>query len=441
MSISKATLRSKMSAVPHLCSAAQRTLLLPELLTMILTAKKWADDKAPMLSTQDLARAIRVNRFWFEIGSRILWADWQSIDWLYHVPPNRRQLYASKMPNISLREKRLELYYDEYKDLVFDKLTLVTAEVFGMYNFEHVKPYLVSSLQSLSLFNVQKLESEVFSYLTREELKLQRILISAVSFLVTLESFLRFIRHAPLLKVVRISISQSETPPASVELLSSLAHNSRLEKLQLPWYWTESASQQAAAAVCRSHAVPFPKLTDITLRASSNAVEKLVPLVANAKHLTLTVKDSTEDVLPHVSSLRNLMSLIINYQKSSSIPAISLNGLGALSRLLVLQLNSFTHGTVSFSESDFSDNDCEVLARRLPNLQVLRLQIKCNISTNAVESFLRHCPNFHRCEIFQQLDTTDLFISVPGEMVFPQLRTLFLGGLSCEELMRSVCNL
>lgn len=371
---------------PHDPSAAQQALSLPSILTMILNAKRWTSNETrnyyfhPILGDRDLANVIRVNHLWFEIGTQMLWASRDSIDWLSGVPPVRRQIYASKMAHVSIQGAGLERYYREYNYLVFERLAKVSIAIYDMYNFAHVKPYLVPSLQSFSLFYVPELESEVFSRLARASPNLRDISIAAARFLATFESLSGFIRHAPLLRSLTIYSSEttaasgklisSSAHTASGELLSSLAHSNSLERLQLPWCWTEFASQQAAAAVSHSGVVPFPRITDLTLNASSKAIGKLVPLVVNTKHLALTLKDSADDVLPHVSNLRNLQSLIIHYQQSSSISRQSLLELGALSRLSILHLCSSAYRMTGANllKSHFSDHDCEALARRLPNL-------------------------------------------------------------------------
>ncbi|PTB42179.1 uncharacterized protein TrAFT101_008721 [Trichoderma asperellum] len=142
------------------------------------------------------------------------------------------------------------------------------------------------------------------------------------------------------------------------------------------------------------------------------------------------------DVLAPVSRLQNLEELTIDYLQSNIIDVEALMKLGALSRLSRLHLGPFPHETrISLVQSEFSDHDCEALARRLPHLRHLRLRMQCNISTKAVEAFLRHCPNLRKCEVFQPLNTDNLFTAAPGVLVFPQLATLNLKRLTGEEIM------
>lgn len=389
-----------MSEARHGFSAAQEVLQVPELLTMILNAKRLTGNRPwnysqRILSNEDLKNAILVNSFWFQIGSPNLWANQENILRLFHVPPARRQIYASKMTRITPSGEHLALYHDEYRDLVFGRLKRVFIQVKRLCTMEHVEPFLVPSLQSFGLDDERDLQPEVFSQLARACPNLQHVIIHAheCSSTPTFESFSRFIRHARFLRGVTVQLKV--TSPASGELLSSLACSSSLERLYLSWLWNESNSQQGAAAVSRSGVVPFPRITHMNLIIESKAIDKLVPLVANMTHLTLNVKDSTDDVLPYVSNLGNLESLTIYYLKPGSIPRESMLGLGALSRLSKLYLCSCTHETTGFNlmRSKLSDDDCEALASRLPNLQHLRLQLRCDISTKTVESFLRHCPN------------------------------------------------
>lgn len=437
-----------MPVAPRRPTAAQLALSLPEIVTMIMDAT-WLSDysnytyRADILTYRDLKKLIRVNRLWFEIGVEKLWADRRSIDWLLRVPPTRRQIYASKMTQITVSGTSLEVYHREYNGLVFRRLRKTAFEVYGRYTLPLMEPYLGPSLQSVCFSYVPEIDSEVFVHLAREIPSLQEISISTTSFRATPKSFSDFIRHAPFLKKVIVSVFGGGDTTVKDELVSCLAHCRRLERLQIPWVWTESTSQQAAAAVLHSGVVPFPQIAELVLIVSSKAISRLVILVVNVTQLTLTVKDSTVDVLQHVSSLTNLRGLIVYYYQFSSIPAESMRALGALSKLSILHLGPFPYENtrISVLQSTFSDNDCETLASQLPHLHNLRLRMQCNISTKAVESFLRHCPNFRTCEIFQPLDTADLFTTAPGDMVFPQLTMLSLRRLTGEEIMRSVCIL
>ncbi|UKZ70399.1 uncharacterized protein TrAtP1_011380 [Trichoderma atroviride] len=427
-----------MSVAPYGISAARQVLWLPELLTMILEARelKW-NIFQHVLSDDDLKNVIRVNRFWFEIGSRKLWASLESIFPLLYVRPARRQIYASKVTQITSRGQPLELIHHTYRDLVFERLREAIIRINQLCTMEHVKPFLVPCLRSFCLIDDRDLRPEVFSQLARACPNLRHIKIYAhkVRSRPTLEAFSSFIRQALFLKEVTVILHGNNT--ANAELLSSLAHSSRLERLQTSWLWTTCQSRQAAAAVSHSGIVPFPKITHMNILVRSKAVGKLVPLVANIQHLAMTVRDSNDDVLSHVSNLGNLKSFIIHYQLPCFIPRQSLLGLGALSRLLFLNLCSCSRATTGGNVvwSNLSDDDVEVLARRLPNLYDLRLRLRCDISTRAVESFLRHCPRLRVCSIVQRLDTTDLFTSTSDDMVFPQLRRLCLGGLSGEAIM------
>ncbi|KAL6910738.1 hypothetical protein GGI43DRAFT_427245 [Trichoderma evansii] len=427
-----------MSVAPHGPSAAQKALSIPEMVNMILDATKWSDNSSNILDYNDLKRAICVNRLWFDVGAEKLWAVLESIDRLLEVPPKRRQIYASKMTQILIHGHDLERYYYEYWGLIFWRLKEIILDVHAWYQTQHVTPYLVPSLQSFSFYYVPESNFELFLCLERACPYLEEISITTPKFMASFESFSRFIRHAQFLKTVTISSFGREHFMASGELLSCLAHCGRLEQLKLPWCWTEAAVQQAAAEILHSGVVPFSTIKRLSLLSSSIAVNKLVPLVANTTQLTLILRDSKFDALAHVSSLQNLEALTVFYQQPEVIPVESLMALGALSKLTALHLSPLPYKNLGIYllQSDFSDNDCEALACRWPYLRRLRLRMQCNISTNAVELFLAHCPNLHTCEIFQPLDTTNLFTTVPGYMVFPQLTKLTLSYLTGKGIMR-----
>lgn len=418
---------------------------MPEILAVIMSSKdspsrSWMHSRHEYtLSIRDLRNAIRVNRLWFEIGSRELWALQESIDWLLGVPPNRRQIYAYNIVNVSVHWQHLELYHNEYKGVIFERLANLTAQINSDYEIEHVKPYLVPSLRFFGLYCDQVLESEVFYHLARSCPYLKYLLIHSSRILATSESISRFIRHAPFLISVEVSIRGSTAGSLDVELASSLAKCSRLEILRLPWCWTESVVKQVLATEWQSWVVPFPKMKDINLLATSKAFRQLAPLIAKTRRLTLTVKDSTEDVIPHLLILKDLKSLTINYEQDTFIPTSSMMGLCTLSQLSELRLNTIPDRAPNFDVwSDLSDIGYEALALGLPNLSYLRLSAHCDISTKALELFLRHCPVLKRCDILQHLDTTELFTSPPGDLEFPQLDTLLL-GVAGEGVMKSVC--
>lgn len=150
----KAALPSMMAVAPHSPSAVQEALSLPEIFAMILEAEECSGDKnylVPILDVRDLRNAMRVNRLWFEIAAEKIWADWGSIDWLFQVPPNCRQIYASKIAQVSITGLKPVIYHRQYKGLVFRRLRNISLEVYGKYELRHLEPYLVPSLQSFSL--------------------------------------------------------------------------------------------------------------------------------------------------------------------------------------------------------------------------------------------------------------------------------------------------
>jgi hypothetical protein len=209
--------------------------------------------------------------------------------------------------------------------------------------------------------------------------------------------------------------------------------------LELPWSWTEQAVFEASVVTWEAGIVPFPVLEELELSAPSSAIHNFVSLVGSLKNLKLTVKDSKVDVLWHVSNLVNLRSLTLAFEQPAFISAGALMALGALKELQTLDLGPDNSTDVSLVTSNFSDDNCEILASHLPSLHHLEFRIQCDISTNALISFARHCRKLCWCAIFQSLDTQDLFTGAYGHTICPGLRLLHLGGLIGEDVRRSVC--
>ncbi|KAL7790901.1 hypothetical protein V8C37DRAFT_403286 [Trichoderma ceciliae] len=430
------------STPPDPCrrSATEAVLSLPEiLLTIFKFLFREACTTSLPAATQALSTVIRVNRLWFECGTEELWSGEWAVPQLLRLSPHRRNLYASKIGFLLLDCSQINEFYPKLKDVQFSRLQEVHIGVFRetACDVQCIEPYCVPSLQSFK-FSGPDIDIGVLHYLRATCRRLRTFYFYVDNCQITAPLFLEFIRDAPLLQTVVLSVRTGSDSAVSAELLLYLAQSKNLFDLEIPWRWTAHGIERVAAAARHMDFIPFPALEELALSAPSTVIDSLITLVMNLKDLRLIVKDSRVDVLRHVSRLVGLRNLELSFECSTVISVGALSSLRDLPQLESLTLRPLFSLDTTVIESDFSDGDCEALVSHWPSLSYLEFRVQCNLSTNALISIARHCRDLSWYELSQALDTRDFFSSDYDEILFPKLISLQVGGLVGEEIMRSV---
>ena len=120
-------------------TAATVALSLPELVRKILEfyfgVQYWGDRPASV-------SAIRVNRLWFDCGIEQLWSNPDAYRHLGEVPPERRQIYASKIRNIEVWDSSKHCNLSALEGLEFPRLKHLMTDVpsIDSFNKHQMKP-------------------------------------------------------------------------------------------------------------------------------------------------------------------------------------------------------------------------------------------------------------------------------------------------------------
>ncbi|KAL6805480.1 hypothetical protein J3E68DRAFT_441903 [Trichoderma sp. SZMC 28012] len=381
--------------------STEKALCLPEILDLIFSFCLDAND----LGT--LSKAVQVNSLWFECGTEKLWKSTKATHNLLRVPGDRQQIYASKIFTISFDYTIARRYYDAFKDLEFRRLRELDIFTYGL-DVREMELYCAPSLHKVKFDGIFVQISTLGCLRNCRELKSIQLRVWRG---LTPHLVLDVLKHLPLLQEANLShgpVGNTTIGAISGDLLLHLAQS----KYDMGF-------------------TSFPVLESLHLVATAAAIEGAVPLLRNLTSLTLLLEDSDYGALWHITGLTALTFLSLTFRKTIKISAAAMTALSALSKLRTLIMKPkqrSSNDTPIVIKTDFSNDDCEIVASHWPDLRHLSLQLVCaKLSTKGLLSLSRHCRSLDFCETSQDINLDDLFSDdCNGDALFPQLRTLHL---------------
>lgn len=402
--------------------STEQALCLPEILDLIFSFCLDAND----LGT--LSKAVQVNRLWFECGTEKLWTSTKATPNLLRVPGDRQQIYASKIFTISFDYTISRRYYDAFKDLKFRRLRELDIFSYGL-DVREIELYCAPLLQKVKFDGCFVQISTLGCLRNCRELRSIQLRVWRG---LTPQLVLDVLKHLPLLQEASLShgpVGHTIIGAISGDLLLHLAQSKCVTYLKLPWSWSASAVEQVTIAKDDMGFTSFPVLESLHLVATAAAIEGAVPLLRNLTSLTLMLEDSDYGAIWHITGLTALTTLSLTFRKTIKISAAAMTALNALSKLRTLIMKPkqrSSNDAPIVIETDFSNDDCEIVASHWPDLRHLSLQLVCaRLSTKGLLSLARHCRSLDFCETSQDINLDDLFSDdCNGDALFPQLRTL-----------------
>ncbi|PTB69607.1 hypothetical protein BBK36DRAFT_1165859 [Trichoderma citrinoviride] len=405
-------------------TAATVALSLPELVRKILEfyfgVQYWGDRPASV-------SAIR------------LWSNPDAYRHLGEVPPERRQIYASKIRNIEVWDSSKHCNLSALEGLEFPRLKHLMTDVpsIDSFNKHQMKPFCVRLLRTF-IYHGERVSTELLELLRDNCPNLKHALLSTYKEQPPTASFAGFIQSMPFLETFIFTTARiASTPPSPTvdgDLLSSLARRSNLVILQLPWPWSRdaavSATRQLVDVESHREARPFPSLMSLTLSVPSNAMSKLASMLTNLSRLHLVIKTSDGDAIEPLRELVNLTRLQVMFGETVYIPGASLAALATLSKLESLILAPLHPVWINVTSS-FSDADLELVASHWPRLHSLVFGIHCAVSGRGFRSLSSHCRELRRWEMSGPLQVDELLSeNLGGPPLFPKLEYLRFAGFA-----------
>ncbi|MCJ1476618.1 hypothetical protein MMC13_005285 [Lambiella insularis] len=416
-----------MSASEALC------LCLPEVLENILESLEW--DKKSLLN------ACLVNCTWFEEGTSILWRE-APASALLKLPSNRRQIYASKMAKLAVKDitwpvrkkitpkdKKaiLALRFPRLKDLEFglDSLGSNSFHASADRLTRHLLQYRIKRLQITDTVFQKELLNSIFLTCPRlAELVLHSVEIEGLNPLILLK-FLQKYTSLTSIMFGQGSIEHS----VNHTVLAHLMERSTLKTLLITRLYGEKSITQAMAS---TSGLRFENIDKLKLQIRSIAVPLLLPALGNVKSLTLRVFSTACPVLNHLSTLRQLEELDVQYASRTEIPVEEVKTLRNLVNLRTLNIWP-PWGKYIVESNDLTDEDFEETISCLGELTLLTFQILSdNLGAESFKSLAKHCKKLEGSSTafggsYNMFDGNQTVVPM-----FPRLRYWEMGHLTGE---------
>ncbi|EGX95001.1 hypothetical protein CCM_03273 [Cordyceps militaris CM01] len=409
-------------------------LQLPEILSRVLSQLYSRPDGA------NIASALRVNKFWFACGIRILWSESRSSA-LASLPPTcplaalpptcpRRQLYAAQAITLLFDPNGSKKVHRELQYLVFPRLKCLLLDPKSLNdandNLCPISQYFGPTLQNLES-NIGSPDSDcslsdIMWQGTYNQGKLKQ---HQPEDPIAVSSILRLLTRAPFLQ--RIALVVDNQAFFGTDFLIHCARQPQLVELALRCNHGAATWQRIPAAV----PAPFPTLRALHIWSHCSAVAVLVKVVPALEELTLLLTDEpSENFLYHLQSLSALRILLVGYYCSEEIPRSELMALGELKQLRELRLRAHTLGAppLRSKNSGFCDADLDVLLSGLGNLRVFDFRVLCSLSSKAFLKLARHCPHLQAIDILQ---VCNLAMNQDAFYTFPYLERFAARGFEC----------
>ncbi len=163
---------------------------------------------------------------------------------------------------------------------------------------------------------------------------------------------------------------------------------------------------------------PFHRLFELHCNAEAIAFARLSPHLSVLHTLGLVLVGSTSNALSSISPCINLQALSFEYPSGSAIIPNELVSLAESCRgLRVLSLQGYP-----LKAPDLTDEHVQHVAYLLPQLQVLRLLLRLQLSISALIYLGKHCRQMTYCNVGGSFDLVAL--DEESECLFPLLRSL-----------------
>lgn len=276
-------------------SAAQRVLLLPELLALVLS---FLHNDPPSLSS-----AARVNSAWNMHSIKLLWLRPLSRG-LLHVSQDRRQLYADHIQSLSFDcEQEDRSTHAQYASLQFPKLRHISIDTYRPTDTTPwIRQYLQPALQQLEFYG-GNLHEDIRPLLSELCPRLKKLLIGNIGTDIPAENLVEFLTSFRELKDITLFYNRDYIHRLPGDLFCYLAGHTSLRSLGLLTPVPTSAIRLASETI--SH--PFHQLTKLEIEVQASALPILFSMVSNLIEIDLTVEpDIPLRVLSCISSLQDL---------------------------------------------------------------------------------------------------------------------------------------
>ncbi|RHZ55195.1 hypothetical protein CDV55_104879 [Aspergillus turcosus] len=382
------------------------------------------------LDMPELARVIRVNRHFFNLGIQILW-QCNSDFCLAKVQKSRRQLYIPWIQSLDL-----SAYPDELRQ-VFTDYEFPNVKELLVHMENHDKKYVAKCRYLTHFMNpglqVLRLCGPFTGALLRDVPKKcpeLRVFIFASFGPCDATDVLACVRGLPYLESLNIRELKGHTKIDS-KIIEFAAKSQRIISMSL-----DAITPEILAGALTVEA-PFPEMKTLNIKIREDAVASMVKIFSSVFILRVTLQAQrntahqdpgqrivSSGALRPLSELKQVRVLDITVDGNMWIEPEDLVALGSLRNLMHLDLVG-SKGTGQRAEN-FTDDDFHRLVRGLPDLETLTLQIiNSDVTSASLVTLAKCCPRLKSCRLTGFFNILDL----PNQMepLFPNLHSLQVG--------------
>ncbi|THV94182.1 hypothetical protein D6D25_09349, partial [Aureobasidium pullulans] len=337
--------------------AAEQVLTSPELLSEII---------GHLSHGSSLCFAARVNSTWFDLATNVIWGSHSlRVKKLADVQRDRRQLYASRIRYLNFSHNTDCTVHSLFYGLEFSRVKhLVLTEdgqLEGMYC--PVAQYLQPNLKRLEVQDwADEFTTTLLDDVAEKCPHLEHVTFRSIGQRIRPTDLVEFFSKLPALQYVGLTISHRLL---TKDVLLRLSRIQSLVTLEL------SSSIKGDAAfqhVIEHNSNPFPRLQFAHLYMRSPAIPFMVQALRNIVTLTLTIEDSGAHALNHVSKMKSLNALNIQYRQDNTIDLDSLMSLRSLSQLQHFGIGPEDKDGMAALDEDMTDDDFDRFITGFPAL-------------------------------------------------------------------------
>ena len=399
-------------------SKSSKLVCLPELLSPIFEC---LEHDRPSLRNASL-----VNLTWFEEAINVLWRH-APVTALMNVESTRRQIYASKLRSLSLSSDNNDRLHSNLRTLTFPRLRRLSATAFnsGDGSKVYIDQYFPASLEAIFL-DQGNLGEYLLDYTSSELPRLRYIVIHSLPSRVDASRFLSFLQNHPSLNSMIFTDGMEHV--ITDQTLKYLIGRKSIIELKLSRLFRRAAIEKAIAVALP----PFQNLYTLEMRIESNSISPLVSALSNGpiRRLSLHIEDDEEFILDHISSLTQLLSLIVTYHRSREIPRNEMITIRKLGQLQILCLGSIDDDE-ELTSFGMKDEDMQQLTTHLKQLRIFQFLVQSNLSIGAIVAIAKNCPTLKILCMDGVYDLKKL--ASTQEVLFPVLENLTLGSARVQD--------
>jgi hypothetical protein len=401
-----------------------------------LLSRSWIIQTRNRSTRSSLAKFARVNHLWFESATRVLWShkEWgPTLQHLGKIEISRRQIYASKMASIRMRDSGR--YAPDITALSFPRARMLELLQIGGKDglpITSIKQYLRPSLNSINFASFHNgINKELLAILDSQCGRLRSLQFRSLSLSsqesddtdISPKNFNGFLRKNPLERVYL----DVESPLINKELLITLGGKEDLRTLAII---PTLRLQQIPECISSEDAGVFKNLYEVNLTVERDAVRSATMAIRHASRVKLAIESPEirlrTPMFSNLKYMKNLVDLTLIFDGVEVY--LDGNDFGCLRTLEKLEALVIKCQQPSLREPPIFENfDISVLEVifGIPRLHSFNWHL-CwlNVSIETLSALSRQSSNLQHISVYGAWDLQAL--SKVSGCSFPKLQSLIL---------------